>query len=140
MRRIKTLRDALPGEPHPKEAEQTIRRVVDRWRQQTAKERIVVPGPMSEWVARMPGDKATHPLQGNAQNPYPGLSVLELSRMYHAGKIPLPLERQALAYIDQFNRLERLGDEATFANGARPKSEPAPEPKGPKPNWPGHHS
>lgn len=137
----KNLRDLLSGESHPSEREMTARRVVERWRAQAPTERTLVPDPLASFTARMPGDDVeSHPLHGKASNPFPGVNVLELARRLQAGQVPLDKERQAIAYIDQY---ERLTGDSVFGGPRRvagsPQAAPPPAPKGPVPNWPGHH-
>lgn len=142
MPKVESLRDLLPGDPHPAEREHTAQRVVERWRQNLVTERTVVPDPLSTWTAKMPGDDVEgHPLHGRATNPFPGINVLELARMLQAGQVPMHLERQVIAYIDQY---ERLDGQSVFGGPRRvPGSQGPPaasqEPPGPIPNWPGHH-
>ena len=137
MKRIESLRDLLPGEPHPEEREHTTQRVVERWRAQRVTEHTIQPDPLATWTAKMPGDDVTsHPLHGRAANPFPGVNVLELARRYQAGEIPLELERRVITYIDQY---ERLAEESVFGGPRRAVRTPEAKPSGPVPNWPGHH-
>lgn len=60
----------------------------------------------SNFVAKMPGDEGTHPLAETGRNPFPGWSVLAISRALRDGRIADPtLERKARAYLSQYQRL-----------------------------------
>jgi hypothetical protein len=62
--------------------------------------------PGNAFVAKIPGDAGTHPLEEAGRNPFPGRSVLDLSRALREGKITDPsLRRKAHAYVDQYQKL-----------------------------------
>jgi hypothetical protein len=96
----KNIRDLLVGPPHPSESV-TIHTVA----KETVKERTVVPDETSKFTARLPGDENDHPLAEVGKNPFPGVSVLALSRMLRDGTMPPDKERQARAYLSQHQRL-----------------------------------
>lgn len=59
------------------------------------------------FTARLPGDADDHPLlEPQKNNPFYGISPLEVSRLLRAGKIPPELHRQANSWIDQYQKLE----------------------------------
>lgn len=98
---VKNIRDLLAGPPHPSEAT-TLRTLAS----ETVTERTVIPSENAEFTARMPGD-GEHPLARLSANPFPGVGVQEVARRVREGEIRDPaIERQARAFVDQFQRLE----------------------------------
>lgn len=98
---MKTLRDLLAGPPHPIEVN-TLQMVAYETRDFTP-----VYDRTAGFTARLPGDADDHPLSGTTPtNPFPGQSVLALSRALREGSIRDPaVERKVRAYIDQYQKL-----------------------------------
>ena len=97
---MKTLRDLIPGDPHPDEAVSTI---------QAALQQVeIVPevDPLAGFFTRMPGDS----LEGHIKaaeiiaNPVPGASPMDLSRGLREGAYAIDLERKVRAFIAQYQR------------------------------------
>lgn len=97
--KINNIRDLLAGPPHPSESLTMYDVLADQ-----VDERSLVPDPLAEFTARLPGDVNDHPLAGTAQNPRPGTSVLELSRLVRDGSLTEHEERAARIYIDQYQK------------------------------------
>lgn len=96
------IRDLLRGPPHPSEAT-TLQTLA---REKTVAERTVVPDGTASFTARMPGDAGGHPLGNTGANPFPGVGPQEVARRVREGAIRDPaVERQARAYVDQFQKL-----------------------------------
>jgi len=96
------IRDLLQGPPHPSEAT-TLRTLAS----ETVTERTILPDENPSFTARLPGDAGSHPLANTGQNPFPGVGIQEVARRVREGAIQDPtVERQARAYIDQFQRLD----------------------------------
>lgn len=114
---VKNIRDMLVGPPHPSEAT-TLRTVAA----ESPPEREVRADPTDAFTARLPGDAEDHPLQDTGKNPFPGMSVLAISRAIREGKITDPvLRRKADAYIDQYQRLTR---QAVYSTQNHEEGEP----------------
>ena len=99
---VKNIRDLLQGPAHPSEAN-SLRSIA----REAVTERTVIPAENPSFTARMPGDSEDHPLTATSRNPFPGVGVQEVARRIRDGQIQDPtLERQARAYVDQFQKLE----------------------------------
>lgn len=72
----------------------------------TEQERYVLPPENPLMTARMPGDPDDHPLTEDQRgNPFYGINPLRVSRLLHAGKLNPTQERQARAWISQYEKL-----------------------------------
>jgi hypothetical protein len=72
----------------------------------TEQERYVLPPENPLMTARMPGDLDNHLLlDGQRNNPFYGINPQRVSTLLHAGKLNSSQERQARAWIDQYQKL-----------------------------------
>ena len=72
----------------------------------TEQERYALPPENPLMTARMPGDPEDHPLiEAQRDNPFYGINPQRVSALLHAGKLPPGQERQARAWIDQYQKL-----------------------------------
>lgn len=94
----KSIRDMLVGPPHPSES------ITLQTLAATVQEHEAYPEENPGFHAKMPGDSSPHLLGTAIQNPLPGESVLALSRRLRDGTLPPQLERQAQAYIHQYQK------------------------------------
>jgi hypothetical protein len=95
----KNLRDLFAGAP---ERELSLRDLAN----EQVTERTVYEPELPDFTARMPGDNPNHPLVvAQLSNPFYGKSPLAVSRELREGRIPPQQERQARAWIDQYQKL-----------------------------------
>lgn len=102
----KNLRDLFAGAP---ERELTLQDLAH----EQVTERTVYEPELPDFIARMPGDDPNHPLvEAQLSNPFYGKNPLTVSREIREGKLHPQQERQARAWIDQYERLtgEKLYD------------------------------
>lgn len=98
---VKSIRDLFAGglDSNPTLQDHVRDRV-------TEQEWYTLPPENPLMTARMPGDHDDHPLaEAQRGNPFYGINPLRVSRLLHAGKIPPGQERQARAWISQYERL-----------------------------------
>ena len=69
-------------------------------------ERYVLPPEAPLFTARMPGDPDDHPLlEPQRNNPFYGISPQKVSKLLQEGMIAPEQERQARAWVDQYQKL-----------------------------------
>ena len=69
-------------------------------------ERYVLPPEAPLFTARMPGDPDDHPLlESQRNNPFYGISPQKVSKLLQEGMIAPEQERQARAWVDQYQKL-----------------------------------
>lgn len=101
---VRTIRDLLPGDPHPDEEYSTFQAALAPTDWLT----YLDPNPNPLFTARMPGDNVDdHPLAHTGSNPFPGSSLQELLRLIKTGTLDMETDRKVRRHIDQ--RLKLLG-------------------------------
>jgi len=105
---VKSIRDLFSGgqDNNPTLRDHASDRV-------TEQDRYVLPPQAPLFTARMPGDPDNHPLlDSQRSNPFYGISPQQVSTLLNAGMIQPEQERQARAWIDQYQKLtgEKLYD------------------------------